>query len=101
LTVAAEESAAVEPARIGTPVTRGELQGEGSEDLELVAAEDADGQAEPELEPQRAGETPAGAPQHGARQDVDRAAAEPPMAQPDEDDRPKRSGWWNRRSSFF
>jgi ribonuclease E len=32
---------------------------------------------------------------------VDQAEAEPAMPQPVQDDRPKRSGWWNRRSSFF
>ncbi|MGH6925046.1 MAG: ribonuclease E/G, partial [Propylenella sp.] len=40
-------------------------------------------------------------PARGAPETAQTTPAEEPVPQPIEDDRPKRSGWWSRRSSFF
>ena len=98
---AAEEvEAAAREDNDGASALHADPKAENGEDVEAAAAEDADAAEAREPEARRDEVRPE--PQADREEhEADRAAAEPSVPQPVEDDRPKRSGWWNRRSSFF
>ena len=76
-----------------------------SEAVEPVEA--AAPETEAQAEAQEMGEAEEPRDSEGAAEDADPASGESepltaePAVEPEDDTRPKRSGWWNRRSSFF